>query len=1320
MLGHGRPTPGSRLPGARSFLAELWRAAWCCALVALALISPPAAPAAEVPVELRLRIEWGGGVPTAWQGRIALSAGRVVAAVPLGMEADLAGTVWIEGDALAVRQRGPRGYQGVDLTVAAPLDAALRIEYRPSDGSPAAAPIDVRLDGLLDAPVQHSLDGRDNRLTLRRVPGDALRVRIPRDHLVFAPGDLLQAEVTPYLVRLPAGTRTQLSARVVEGRTGRVVWNDTVELTAPAGTSPWATAPLSLAAPSAEGVYDLVVELSRANLPTRLGFKQVDLERRVQFVVVAPAVEPRAVYPAGGPQLDTLTEIDPTSPAWWDRWRQLPLVPTPRRGPLGSEPLQTTSDALGSLALLGAGGREPNVSWQAFPLTVSRPGEVHLLEIEYPTNRPQTLGISIVEPNAAGQYVPVGLDSGLHLGPEAALRAPGRGRHRMLVWPRTAAPILLLANRQEGVPAAFGRIRFLGPTTPTLAALTREALPPARLPRALAPERGPGARLVAAYYDRPLVAENFLGPQGLDTAAGATQRCLDDWHTFHAASTRLVEYLQFVGYNGLVFSAVADGAALYPSQQLESSLKYDDGAFFASGQDPVRKDVVELLARLCDREGLRLVPAVDFSAPLAALEAARRRGGAGTAGLELIGPDGGRWLDRHAPREGLAPYYNPLDPRVQAAMLDVIRELVARYERHPSLAGVAVQLSADGYAQLPGLEWGLDEATLARFEAERKLDLWAEGARTPTDRAALVLSKHRAAWTEWRCQTLATFYRRLAEVVAEGRSDRRLYLTTAHALDRPELQRALRPTLPRGPSPDDVLKTLGLDVGALAAAPGVVLLRGQRVAASDDLAAQAVNLEVNGSLELDQTAAAQPVPGSLFFHEPLLDRVPSFDAKGLFPRSAAYLVTHAPPAGPENRRRFVHALATLDAQVLADGGWMLPLGQEEELRDLVAAYRELPAARFETVAHVRQPVVVRRLDAEGRTYTYVVNDSPWPVAVRAELTGPAAAVELAGVARLPGQIDSAGGKRIWSLNLEPYALAVGVFDAAGVGLSNVEVELPPGAADELNRRLQDLLARAAALQQSQPMLANINAGFEREGRAGSGPDGWQTSSFAGSSAVLDATDPHDGQWSVRLESTGQTSSLVSEPFAVPASRRLSVSVWLRVADAERQPPLRLALEGELDGQAYYRFAAVGQGTNLPRIGSQWSPFVFQLDDLPPEGLRQLRVRFDLMGPGQVWIDDVELRDLEFTETERLELGKTLILAGLKLQRGEWSDGARLMDGYWPRFLRAHVAPSPAARPTPSAVAAPATPAVPSAPTGPVERTGGVMDRLRRMWPVWSR
>ena len=79
---------------------------------------------------------------------------------------------------------------------------------------------------------------------------------------------------------------------------------------------------------------------------------------------------------------------------------------------------------------------------------------------------------------------------------------------------------------------------------------------------------------------------------------------MDDWVTFYEAGRRLIEYLQYAGYNAVVLSVLARGGTIYPSDLLNPTPRYDTGVFFSTGQDPVRKDVLEMLFRLFDREEL--------------------------------------------------------------------------------------------------------------------------------------------------------------------------------------------------------------------------------------------------------------------------------------------------------------------------------------------------------------------------------------------------------------------------------------------------------------------------------------------------------------------------------------------------------------------------------------------------------------------------------------------------------------------------------------------------------------------------------------------
>ena len=218
-------------------------------------------------------------------------------------------------------------------------------------------------------------------------------------------------------------------------------------------------------------------------------------------------------------------------------------------------------------------------------------------------------------------------------------------------------------------PAVYGKIRVFGGrgTIAAGAARTRAANAPA-----------------AGGLSRPPPdPRKLLGQQCLDAWSG---RSLDDWWTFYEGGTRLVEYLNHAGYNGLMLAVLADGSTIYPSKLLEPTPRYDTGVFFSTAQDPVRKDVLEMLLRLFDREELQLIPAVEFAAPLPELEAIRRGGGPERRGHRMDRRRRGGLVRLVAARNADWRRTTTCShPRVQEAMLGVLRELAERYARHSFL-----------------------------------------------------------------------------------------------------------------------------------------------------------------------------------------------------------------------------------------------------------------------------------------------------------------------------------------------------------------------------------------------------------------------------------------------------------------------------------------------------------------------------------------------------------------------------------------------------------------------------------------------------------
>ena len=697
------------------------------------------------------------------------------------------------------------------------------------------------------------------------------------------------------------------------------------------------------------------------------------------------------------------------------------------------------------------------------------------------------------------------------------------------------------------------------------------------------------------------------------------------------------------------------------------------------------------------------------------MEAKLREGGTAAEGLKWIGRDGEAYQDANAPRRGVSPYYNTLHPEVQAAMLEVVGELAERYKHHSSFGGIAVQLSAQGYAQLPGPQWGLDDATIARFERETRVRVPGKGANRLVERGEFLAGPGRAAWLTWRAETLARFYRTMHSELTSRRRDARLYLCSGSALSEAH-EPAVRPALGRRGSLGDALLRVGIDPQLYAAAGGPVLLRPERIAPGGAAGAWAAAQEMAQWPDFDRCFAGHATTASHFLQQPIETRLSSFDEKSPFKPTYTLLITHAASSERQNRRRFIHSLATLDAQVLFDGGWLLPLGQEDALRGLLAAYRRLPDVRMERVADAdnAQPVVFRSATYGGRTYVYAVNDSPLRVnaRVRIDARGDCQCGELSGLRKVnPLTVEEDGLS--WSVDLGPYDLVAISLSQPGAQLSRPQVAISGAVEEAIGQRIRELGSQAAALRSAPPLKAPANAGFE-ETADGEPIPGWTRTQRDGITIARQTASKRSGEAAVQVRTDGPVACLVSKPLAAPTTGRISLSVWLRTGDPRQQPPLRLAFEGRLNGETYYRYAELGRaedGRPAVPLTAQWAQYVFPVEDLPLDGLTQLRLRFDLMGAGEVYIDDVQLFDLSFNEREHRELAKLITVAQYQLQSGRFGDCLRLLDGYWPTFIAQHAPEGPTAlAKAPKPAAPPAEP-----PKPPANRTG-LLDKVKEAMP----
>jgi hypothetical protein len=777
-------------------------------------------------------------------------------------------------------------------------------------------------------------------------------------------------------------------------------------------------------------------------------------------------------------------------------------------------------------ALASFGIRYDSVSWEAYPIPIQEPGKPHLLEIEYPTNFPQKLGVSILEQSFSGALLPSGNDSGIVVddNPFSDRASRDVSRFTMVFWPRTKTPVILVSNCSVATPAAYGQIRIYRASDEETKTST--------------PNRG---RIFGLTITKPNLCEQFstvLQPSffGIEGA--------ENWKSFDDAISRALYYLSAYNYDVMALSVVADGSSLYPSALINPTPKFDGGVFLATGGDQERKDVLSLAASKFESQGKSLIPIIKLNSTTPGLEArlnmlrsnaVSERDRATLEGIEWIGIDARRLIDSRRDSEGGGPYYNVLHPEVEKEVLAIVRELVSRCAPYNSFGGLALDVGSDGWLALPDdVYFGLDDETIARFIRESNLQnmlldktgghaqelLQFKGPERYRRRAKFIRDFCLNEWLNWRADALCGFYRKVRETVAAIRPDARLYLIATNALDGPFCQATLYPTLNGSSRLREALRLIGLDpvrfatlserkpafggvsqvgfVSGVAAGEtydsSIALLRPETVALTSPFSKTAIVDELATPDAISLFSAGQAFPGAVFLHESEKKGLYDFDLLSPFHASFAELNTVALPADYDNRRRFARTLAVSDCLCFFDGGDLLPLAQEESLRDWIYAFKSLPAVPFRTwnpkqetvgsssrgvedssLAEANaepneksiQPLVVRYYRNSRETWIYVLNAAPFHTNVKMTISRKSKVPFKTYMGLRHEEPISVSDSLVWNFTATPYDLvALRVADPKA-RIDSVNVTCPEeicGPNGRMHQTVQDFVDRVVAAQ----------------------------------------------------------------------------------------------------------------------------------------------------------------------------------------------------------------------------------------------------------------
>ena len=1301
-------------------------------------------------------------------------------------DADAAATVHAVDGTIFVHEPSRRSSNGVELSIPRWQGARIAVRLVADEDERTVSTFEVPVADLLMEPRQQPLDRDGNRLILKPAPGDALRVvcvplaagaaHASSTTSLFRPGEIVRVNVDPLLPkRSPGSSAVELRMRIKSAADAEPTAAQSLLLVeanavaASAAAEPrlqrYERCSFEIPLPAREGAYDIELEAVERG---GLRWSRPLATRTVQVLAVAD-LAPDATASAAdrGEGWKVIHELDPGSPRLHERLRRLPgvgksYVPMPAMPmpsmsmpsmalpnvslpnvPIPSVPMpklpipavslpsvsSVTSmvprlsgllaaghstvevHALGPMLRLPSARSADEPAWEGIVIAGAQPGLPHLVEVEFPLDQRAVVGMTVLESDAAGASVEVRSSGGFEVTPPLASAAhagpTGLGRHGFIFWPTTRNPLIVIANPSTHAEAVFGRVRVsAGPLRPP--AKTAVAVGGSLTTAA---SRG---RRVHAYVPTP----DFSQFGASERPASGVGRPFADWNTFLSGASHAAEWFSAQGAAGAMVVVYRDGAATWPSRLTRGAPRWDSGATSDAGLDPVRKDLLGMLCRIHGREGLRLLPALSFNAPLPAVESLLVSGGAGAAGIACVGRDG-------KPKQtdgGRGCHYNALDPRVQQAVEDVVRELAGRIHGAETVDGLALVLPHDGWMHLPGTTWGLDDVTFSRFLAEVGGQEPATGGERFARRAALVEGPLREQWLEWRAASMARFHARLADVLTEHDPGWSLHVVPTSLFAEGELASRFRPSLAAEPADTDLLREIGLDPTRLTADRRIVFVSPHVHAAADTLLDRCIVDNANHSLAVARGVAGAARRGVIALEQPLPLSINPIVPHGPFSGVAAAdeATIHAVAEGAARAKSLAESLVVSDVEVVFDMG--LLFGRvEPAFERCLQAFAALPAGRLDLAESLAAPLVVRSRRDEGLTVVSVANAGPAPCRAGLALAGSASAVvDAVDGTRLP--LDPTGGATV---PLRPWEVRTLVLDG-GVAVQGARVEFDDDVREAIAAQLADLNRRRAVLETPVPLDVLDNPGFELAGPGGAAADaggrapgggvgGWElVEASRGAVAFVPGVNGAAGR-GIGFSSVNGLSTVRSNPFPPPATGRVSVAVWLRIAEGDPQPPLRLALEGMQEGREYYRFAPVGGLAGGKPLAAGWSQFVLQVDDLPAHGLESLRVRFDLLGPGTVEIDGVRVFDLAFDESQRVQLSRRLSVMEQRLMASDLGSCLVELDTYWPRFLKEFV--------TDDAVAAVATARSdslrgtesPVQPSPPAERSGSMFDRVRRWW-----
>ncbi|MHB1152735.1 MAG: hypothetical protein ACYCWE_16505 [Eubacteriales bacterium] len=382
-----------------------------------------------------------------------------------------------------------------------------------------------------------------------------------------------------------------------------------------------------------------------------------------------------------------------------------------------------------------------------------------------------------------------------------------------------------------------------------------------------------------------------------------------------------------------------------------------------------------------------------------------------------------------------APIFNPLHPVVQEQVFEYFGELADKYAHHASFTGLAINFWHATFLWYGSLRAGYDDLSIGMFERET-------GIRTGVDPKApdrfsrrwRYITMHcEETFIAWRCDKIHEFLCRCSDMLISRRPDLTLTLTVWNEPSARSYLDGIDASSQYGARVSDyeLYRRGGLDLRLFADDPvfeisvernslrdrgwgteGVTAAPEKMHMFSDfaflDTETQEILAKGQNSSSFLFNCWVEAWGKHTFFRcDPddsnldVIYALPDYKASFVFRENSTYeddtdgkfwfgsqlRITSPFPASPYDMEWLANEVAAHDTLSLTAGGLYLDKAHAAEQREFAQAYRRLPKCKFRTLETGTDPVTVRWLHHQEKTYIYAVNREPYEIGLSVSLSG---------------------------------------------------------------------------------------------------------------------------------------------------------------------------------------------------------------------------------------------------------------------------------------------------------------------------------------------